>query len=148
MRSVLRWASLLGVALGVLGTADAAFGQTRYVYPNQGGSGFRGYTPGGAWVGPAPGSAWTGYVPGRAWSGYAPGTPTVAPSITNRTAPAAPRYTYVPAPVTTTPRLRNGFRNPVPGPNPYADGRSRAYLEYGTGRTVPLGKPWLPGSPG
>jgi hypothetical protein len=71
------------------------------------------------WATYAPSTAWTGYRPGVAWRG-------------NTQAPARPR---------------DMTKARVPGPSPYADGLARSYHEYGTGRPVPLSKPWLPGSP-
>lgn len=125
------------------------------------------YVPGGpstgSWGGYAPGYSWAPYGPGSAWVPYVPGTP-VSPSVAVQpqppqpfgltpatqplvvTAPGQPVYRTVPA--TSGRALINGVRNPVRGPTPYADGRARNYYEYGSGRNVPLAKPWLPGAPG
>jgi len=72
------------------------------------------------WATYAPSTAWTGYAPAAGWQGYYP---------------------------PQRPRSLNMRQAHVPGPSPYADGLARNYYEYGTGRMVPLAKPWLPGSP-
>lgn len=148
MRRLTRPGLWLGLGIFCLGAVEAEaqtyYPQTGTYYPPAGRS--------GTWSGYQPNSPWSGYAPGSAWSGYAPGTPavgTVPPAVVGG-APATttqPGYTYV-APTPGRRTLLNGVRYPVRGPTPYADGRSRAYYEYGTGRGVPLAKPWLSGAPG
>lgn len=122
-----------------------------------------GGSPSGTWGGYAPGYSWGAYAPGSAWIPYTPGTPTT-PSVAvqpqppqglavTRTAPpgtiTVPGQTiYRTVPATSGRTLFNGVRNPVRGATPYADGRVRNYYEYGSGRNIPLAKPWLPGAPG
>ena len=76
--------------------------------------------PRSGWAGYAPATSWSGYRPGAAWRGYKPANGRAVSRMSNAR---------------------------VQGPSPYADGMARSYREYGTGRPVPLAKPWLPGSP-
>lgn len=107
-------------------------------------------------------SGWPKYTPRSAWAGYGHAT---VPTVVE---PHAPVYvsqsgwaTYAPSSAWTTYRLQAGWQSYEPaaarpmnmrqahvsGPSPYADGLARSYHEYGTGRPVPLAKPWLAGSP-
>jgi hypothetical protein len=80
------------------------------------------FQPGQGWVGYQPGRGWVAYNPGASWAYVSPGAGSV-PVVTSP--PVQPRSTFY------------GMRRP---------GVPSSYREYGSGRTVPLHKPWLPGS--
>jgi hypothetical protein len=151
MRSTLRRLSWTAALLGLVSLGYGAGSANAQTYYRQDGTT-------GSWSGYAPAYPWSGYAPGSAWVPYVPGTPAVSPAQPPGTVPPAvaggmpatttqPGYVYAP-PAPARRGLINGIRYAVRGPSPYADGRARPYYEYGTGRSVPLAKPWLPGAPG
>jgi hypothetical protein len=119
--------------------------------------GWYGYIPGQGWVSYAPSSSpatvtsppapatpaapvppgWLAYSPATGWVGYAPASAPIVPAVT----PPLARV-YPPGPARR--RAANLAVNHIAPRLAYA---IPAYREYGTGRDVPLAKPWLPPSP-
>jgi hypothetical protein len=117
------------------------------------------YVPGRGWVGYTPPSApvmvpsyrapaaatvstvppgWAGYAPARAWYGYAPASSTLPTTV--RVNPAGGLLPFD----GSRRRAANRFVN---GNAPQLSYTLPSYREFGSGRPVPLAKPWLPGSP-
>jgi hypothetical protein len=116
-----------------------------------------GYTPAGAWVlygppsapagisgaatsptpGPTPIPGWAGYSPATGWTGYAPASSPILPAV-------RPQPLRAPAP--NEPR-RYAANLAVNHNAPQFISFIPWYREYGSGRRIPLSKPWLPASP-
>ncbi|RUL83893.1 hypothetical protein [Tautonia sociabilis] len=77
--------------------------------------------PGAGWSGYNPAASWTGYAPVQAWSGYTPG------------------YISVPRP---------SANRPVGRLLGWGWTQGGSYREPGTGRRIPMLKPWIPGAAG
>ena len=167
MRSIIRKtvkARAVAAGLAVLVTAGVAVSEARAQQPAaapaaQPGTAWYQYVPGRGWVGYAPPSApavssispgstasttptpapgWAGYAPGPAWLGY-------APASSPRAVVVQPGRRWGILPGDGSRRRAAGLF--VNGDNPSLSYTLPAYHEMGTGRPVPLAKPWLPPSP-
>jgi hypothetical protein len=127
--------------------------------PGAAGPGWYSYVPGRGWVNYAPASAppvtsaaptapvaaspvppgWAGYSPATGWTGYAPASSPTFPGPAVR----PPRRRVLPADGSRR-RAANQAVNHIAPELSYT---IPAYREMGTGRNVPLAKPWLPPSP-
>lgn len=151
----IRWAIAPAVAalLLVAGTAEAQQPAAAATAPAT--PGWYSYVPGQGWVGYTPASAppvvstgtapappaanvapgWYGYAPASAWAGYAPASAGGAPAV--RMQPRNFVYPY-------GPQRRWAANEAVNGNRPDLVYTLPSYREYGSGRQVPLSKPWLP----
>jgi hypothetical protein len=150
------WGLTLLVGLGLRDAQGQAPGVSS---PGTAQPGWYGYVPGSGWVSYAPASAprvtpsapstpgttlpvppgWAGYSPATGWTGYAPASSPTYPAPAVR----PPRRSAVPGDGSRR-RLANQAVNRIAPELSYA---LPAYREYGSGRNVPLAKPWLPPSP-
>lgn len=80
------------------------------------------------------GTGWAGYAPAAAWVGYAPASAPVAVVIR----PAPRRVVLAPGPARR--RAASEFVNHNAPQYSYA---LASYKEFGSGRNIPLAKPWL-----
>lgn len=87
---------------------------------------------------PPPAAGWAGYAPASAWAGYAPASAPISPAV-------RPAQGRVALPADGSRRRAAGLF--VNRDTPGLSYTAPAYREYGTGRPVPLAKPWLPPSP-
>jgi len=148
----------IGLALTILAGLGPFEAQAQQPVRPPGGSGWYGYVPGSGWVTYAPPSTpatvttnsvappraaapvppgWAGYAPSSAWTGYAPASAPVTPAVR-----PFPRR-VLPADGSRR-RASNWAVNHIA---PQLSYTIPAYREYGSGRNVPLAKPWLPPSP-
>jgi len=159
-KSTRHWTGILATAAGPVLALLAGLGpnEARAQQPaaTPAGPGWSGYVPGRGWVTYAPASAppatsaaaapraaapvapgWAGYAPSTAWSYYSPPSSTTARPV--RTAPRR----VLPADGSRR-RAANRAVNRIAPELSYT---IPAYREYGSGRNIPLAKPWLPASP-
>jgi hypothetical protein len=112
-------------------------GRVYYVPPSAPGGFTLAATPPAPTPGPTPLPGWAGYSPATGWTGYAPASSPFARAV-------RPQPRRAPVPDEWHRYAANEFVN---GRAPGLSHTIAWYREYGTGRKIPLSKPWLPASP-